>query len=156
MLSTETTLPSSDMRYALCEVVDWLLQYFVSESVGTNVWSFKSSPTTRYGSAWVERRYSSYSVSISALDGGWMVSVTALPRFIPGERTPGNLWTGGWVGPRAGLNSEVRGKILLPLPGIEPRSPGRPARSQTLYWLSDPAHSMELYPRKSWSLHVVS
>jgi hypothetical protein len=24
-------------------------------------------------------------------------------------------------------------KILSPLPGIEPRSPGRPARSQTLY-----------------------
>jgi hypothetical protein len=37
------------------------------------------------------------------------------------------------VGPRAGLDTEVRGKILLPLPGIEPRSPSRPVRSQTLY-----------------------
>jgi hypothetical protein len=27
----------------------------------------------------------------------------------------------------------------LPLPGIEPRSPGRPARSQTLYSLANPA-----------------
>jgi hypothetical protein len=36
------------------------------------------------------------------------------------------------VGPRAGLDTEVRGKILLPLTGIEPRSPGRPVRSQTL------------------------
>jgi len=43
------------------------------------------------------------------------------------------------VGPRAGLYAEVRGQILLPLPGIELRSPGRPARTQTLYWLSYPA-----------------
>jgi hypothetical protein len=34
------------------------------------------------------------------------------------------------VGPRADLDIEATGKILLPLPGIEPRSPGRPARSQ--------------------------
>jgi hypothetical protein len=38
-----------------------------------------------------------------------------------------------WVGPRAGLDIEAAGKIRLPLPGIERRSPGRPARSQTLY-----------------------
>jgi hypothetical protein len=31
--------------------------------------------------------------------------------------------TGGWVGPRADLGTEVRGKILLPLPGIESRRP---------------------------------
>jgi hypothetical protein len=42
------------------------------------------------------------------------------------------------VGPRAGLDTEVRGKILSSMPGIEPRSPGRPARSQTLYRLSYP------------------
>jgi hypothetical protein len=30
--------------------------------------------------------------------------------------------------------------LLSPLPGIEPRSPGRPAHSQTPYWLSYPAH----------------
>jgi hypothetical protein len=51
----------------------------------------------------------------------------------PGERTPGTHCTGGWVGPRAGLDTEARGKILSSLLGIEPRSPGRPARSQTLY-----------------------
>jgi hypothetical protein len=28
------------------------------------------------------------------------------------------------VGPRAGLDTEVRGKIFSPLPGIESRSPG--------------------------------
>jgi hypothetical protein len=42
------------------------------------------------------------------------------------------------VGHRACLDSEVRGKILLPLTGFEPRSPGRPVCSQTLYWLSYP------------------
>jgi hypothetical protein len=51
-------------------------------------------------------------------------------------------WTRGWVGPRAGLHIEVRGKILSPLPEIEPRSPGRPARSQAIYWLRNPADSL--------------
>jgi hypothetical protein len=51
--------------------------------------------------------------------------------FYPGERTPGTHCTGGWVGPSAGLDTETRGNPL-PLPGIQPRSPGRPARSQTL------------------------
>jgi hypothetical protein len=40
------------------------------------------------------------------------------------------------VGRRAGLDTEARGKILSPLPGIELRPPGRPVRSQTLYRLS--------------------
>jgi hypothetical protein len=68
------------------------------------------------------------------LDTRWkrVVSVTPRPRFSPEERTLGTHCTGGWVGPRAGLDTEVRGKILSPLPGIEPRSPFRPARSQTL------------------------
>jgi hypothetical protein len=71
---------------------------------------------------------------------GWVISLTTRSRFTPGERTPDAHCTGGWVGPRAGLDTEVRGKILLPLPGIEPRSPGRPVRNQTLYWLSYPTH----------------
>jgi hypothetical protein len=58
----------------------------------------------------------------------------------PGERAPSTHCTGGWVGPRAGLDTEDRGKILSPLPGIEPRSTGHPASSQTLFWLSYPAH----------------
>jgi hypothetical protein len=70
---------------------------------------------------------------------GWVVSVTPWPRFRPWERTPGTHCTGGWVGPRAVLDIEARGKILSPLPRIEPRSPGRSARSKTLYWLSYPA-----------------
>jgi hypothetical protein len=62
-------------------------------------------------------RYSSYSFLTSALDGGWVVSVTSRPRFTPGERTPGTHCTGGWVGPRAGLDTQARGKILCPCRG---------------------------------------
>jgi hypothetical protein len=65
-----------------------------------------------------------------------VVSVTPRQRFSPGERTPGTHCTGSWVDPRTCLDTEARGKILSPPPGIEPLSPGRPARSQTLYRLS--------------------
>jgi hypothetical protein len=56
----------------------------------------------------------------------------------PRGKTHGTHCTGGWVGPRAGLDTEDRGKIPSPLPGIEHRSPGRPGGSQTLYCLSYP------------------
>jgi hypothetical protein len=49
-----------------------------------------------------------------------------------GKDTGTHCTEAGW-GPKAGLDTEARGKILSPLPGIEPRSPGRPVRSQTLY-----------------------
>jgi hypothetical protein len=60
-----------------------------------------------------------------------MVSVKPQPRFSPRETTPGTYWAGGWVGPRAGLDIEAREKICKLLPSIDPRSPGRPVRSQT-------------------------
>jgi hypothetical protein len=60
-------------------------------------------------------------------------------------KDPSTHCTGGWVGPRSGLNTEARGKILSPLPGIKPRSPGCQARSQTLYWLSYLAHLILVY-----------
>jgi hypothetical protein len=46
------------------------------------------------------------------------------------------------VGPTAGLDTEDTGKILSPLQGIEPRSPDRPVRSQTLYCLRYPAQNV--------------
>jgi hypothetical protein len=48
----------------------------------------------------------------------------------PGERTPSTHWTGGWVGPRASLDAEARGKILCLCQGL---NPGCPVHSQTLY-----------------------
>jgi hypothetical protein len=63
----------------------------------------------------------------------------------PRERTPRTHCTGGWVGPRAGLDTENREKNPLPLPGIEHRSPGRPDRSQTLYCLSSPGSKKKIY-----------
>jgi hypothetical protein len=38
----------------------------------------------------------------------------------PGERTPGTHCTGGWVGLRASLGTEVRGIILCPCRGLNP------------------------------------
>jgi hypothetical protein len=66
---------------------------------------------------------------------GWVVSITPRARFIPGERTHGTHWTGGWERPRAGLDAKATGKILCLCQGS---NPGRPVRSQTLYWLSYP------------------
>jgi hypothetical protein len=64
----------------------------------------------------MERIYSSYSFMTSTLDG---VSGQrhARPRFTPGERTPGTHCTGGWVGPRAGLDTDATGKLLCPCRG---------------------------------------
>jgi hypothetical protein len=66
----------------------------------------------------------------------WVVSVMHRQRFSSGKRTTGIHWMGGWVSLRTGLDTEVRGKSLLSLPGIELWSPGHPVCSQTLYWLN--------------------
>jgi hypothetical protein len=54
---------------------------------------------------------------------GWVVSVTPRSRFTPEERTPITHCTGGWVGPRASLDTEARGKILCPCRGSNLDSP---------------------------------
>jgi hypothetical protein len=86
---------------------------------------------TMHQGAWGDRRYSSYSFSTSALDRGeWSASR-------PGERTPVPIvQEAGWVSEPVWTQ------------GLEEKSfrfcwwsnLGRPARSQTLYWLSYPAH----------------
>jgi hypothetical protein len=70
-----------------------------------------SDPATRYGGAWGERRYSSYSFLTSTLDGGeWSASRPG--RALPRGKNSGTHCTGGWVGrPRAGLDAEARRKI---------------------------------------------
>jgi hypothetical protein len=99
--------------------------------------SKQSSPTTRHGGAWGKMRYSSYSFMTSALDGGeWSRSRPgrALP---PGKGPPVPIvQEAGWA-PEPVWTQRLE-ENPLPLPGIEPRSPGRPALSQTLYCLSYP------------------
>jgi hypothetical protein len=56
------------------------------------------------------------------------VSKHAPASLYRGERTHR---IGGWVGPRAGLDTEATGKIILPLPAIELLSPGRPDTTLT-------------------------
>jgi hypothetical protein len=92
----------------------------------------KAVPQHTYGGAWGERSYSSYSFTTSAIDGvsGQRHAPAALYSRV---RTPGIRWGGGWMGLRAGLDTEGRGKILFLLPGIELRSSGLPVRSKTLY-----------------------
>jgi hypothetical protein len=87
-----------------------------------------------------ERRYSSCSFTTSALDG--VNSQRHAPAALyPPEKDPRYPLYRRLGGTRAGLDTEVRGKILSPLQEIEPRSPGRPVRIQTLYWLCYPAHN---------------
>jgi hypothetical protein len=50
----------------------------------------------------------------------------------PVERTPGTHCTGGWVGLRAGLDTEVRGKILFPCRGSNPDLPVVQSMSDTI------------------------
>jgi hypothetical protein len=57
------------------------------ENYRPKLWTIPPNHITTLGSRW-----------------RWLVSVTPRPRFTPRERTPGTHCTGGWVGPRAGLD----------------------------------------------------
>jgi hypothetical protein len=72
----------------------------------------------------------------SVLVGGeWSASRPGY--FSPGERAPGTHWIRGWVDPIAGLDGVEMIKFFT-LPGLEFRTLGRSARSQSLYRLSYP------------------
>jgi hypothetical protein len=80
-----------------------------------------------------ERMYSSYSFTTSALDGvsGQRHAPAALYPW--GKDPPVPIGQeAGWV-PEPIWGQRVEEKSSLPPPGIEPRLPGRPVRSQTLY-----------------------
>jgi hypothetical protein len=53
--------------------------------------------------------------------GEW--SASRLGRFTPKERSPGTLWIGGWLGPRAVLDAVVKRKIPSPRRKSNPRTP---------------------------------
>jgi hypothetical protein len=86
-------------------------------------------PRNRLGSSEGDRDIALHSLDLGTRKG-WLVSTTPRPLY-PRER-PGTHCTGGWVGPRAGLDVWEN---LAPT-GI--RSPERQARSQLLYRLSYP------------------
>jgi hypothetical protein len=75
-----------------------------------------------------------------AVSGQRQAPATVYPR----GKDPGTHCTGSWVGPGAGLDTEARGKILSPLPGIEPRSSCRAVRSQTLCTVYTPTETLYL------------
>jgi hypothetical protein len=102
----------------------------------------KNGPATRHGGALCERRYSSYSFLTSALEGGEWSASRPGRALSPAERALGTHCIGGWVGPRAGLDAETRRKIFCLC--LESK-PGRPVRSQTLYWLSYPSSARQVY-----------
>ena len=64
---------------------------------------------------------------------GWGVSVTPRPLFTPRER-PGTHGTGGWVGPRAGLDRCGKSR---PPPGFDPRTV-QPVASRYTDWATRP------------------
>jgi hypothetical protein len=63
------------------------------------------------------------SSTILNLSSGWrsLVSFT-LWQLYPWRKSPGTLWLGGWMSPRARLDSTEKGRMSL-LPGIEPQPP---------------------------------
>jgi hypothetical protein len=83
-------------------------------------------------------------LAIQALRGGGCIATHSRPRhwmgvsgqlhvpaaLFPLERTPGTHCTGGWVGVRAGLDTEATVKILCLCWGTNSI---RPVRSQKLY-----------------------
>jgi hypothetical protein len=73
-------------------------------------------PTDPYLMTWSNTTpFSNTKVTVAK---GWM------PRpLYPWETAPFTYRTGGWVGPRAGLDAKEEKKNVLPQPGIEPRPP---------------------------------
>jgi hypothetical protein len=80
-----------------------------------------------------------------------VVSITPRPRFTPrGKGPPGTHFTGGWVGPRAGLDIEARGKVLCPRRESNPDHPVvQPVVRHYTAWAT-PADGNTRVPRLSW------
>jgi hypothetical protein len=94
-----------------------------------------------------ERMCSSNSLKTSALhgvSGQLYVPAALVPREGPSIRI---VQEAGWA-PDPVWKQRLE-KNLFPPPGIEPRSPGPPVRSQTLYWLSNPSSKIWYHNNKS-------
>jgi hypothetical protein len=87
---------------------------------------------------------------ISELDGAEF-SALRLGRFTPREKAPGTDWLGGWVSTCAGLDAEVKRKILHC-----PEYPGRPSCRHTDWATTTPSKYYNLWftrsiRRKTWN-----
>jgi hypothetical protein len=92
----------------------WVVRF-----MGTSI--KQSSPDTRHGGAWGGR--GGIAPTHLGTGWGWVVSVAPLSRFAQREGVRDTHCTGGWVGFRAGLDTEVRGKILCSYRGSNPDRP---------------------------------
>jgi hypothetical protein len=89
--------------------------------------------------------------NISLFNSTGQVHASAV--LYPREKTPGTHWIGGWVGIRAGLNTEARGKILCLCQGS---NLGCPVCKQILHWLSYPScYFYHIMLKKHCMIHVV-
>jgi hypothetical protein len=89
------TDPKSLKYFTLTQSTVWLCKQALQHARRLFVTSFyilacfsKSCPIIRHGGAWVERRYSSYSFSTSALDGGEWSASRPGRAFAPEKGTP--------------------------------------------------------------------
>jgi hypothetical protein len=108
IISLENTFSGGESTYFDCMQV-YLVQFWLR--LFLFIVYLKQShytPWRRLG----EKRYSSYSFTTSALDGiEWPASRPGRA-LAPGKGPPGTHCTGGWVGPRADLNTDATVKIL--------------------------------------------
>jgi hypothetical protein len=71
---------------------------FLNVTIWVSCVKVKSSPATHHGSIWGERRYSSYSFSTSALDGGEWSASRPGRALLPGKGPPvPNVQEAGWA-----------------------------------------------------------
>jgi hypothetical protein len=90
-------------------------------------------------------RYSSYSFTTSVLDGDEWSASRPGSAFTSREKDPRNPLYRRLGGPQSRSGHRGYRKNPLSLSGIEPRSAGRPARSQILYCLSYPGSKIGPY-----------
>jgi hypothetical protein len=94
-----------------------------------------------------ERRHSSYSFTTSTLDG--VSSQRHAPAALyPRGKDPRYPLYRRLGGPQSRSGHRGYRNNSLSLPGIEPRSLSRPARSRTLYWLRYPGSTLII----SWAV----
>jgi hypothetical protein len=91
-----------------------------------------------------QREYSHYSFLTSALDG-MRGQYHAPVMLYPQERTPSTHGIGGWVGLRAGLDSEATGKILCLCQELNP------GHSKHISQLAKPYNNFPNWDTMDWT-----